>query len=297
MKKILILVSLTLTAANSFGQYIWGIDFDCPTNLDRISVDTLANPNCIWQIGQPAKTVFTTALSIPHVIITDKLNPVPPNDTFIFYLKHLTSPIPFHHLSLNFWYQMDGDSTDRGLIEVSPDSAHTVWINLLTQDSAYNFLWAAAKPTLAGSTVGWQTFDLTLMDNYSTMGIYSPADTILFRFTYITDSNSTSHDGWMIDDFLIKDDLMEGITEPQNDNFISVYPNPATDNLAIQKMGPGNKSTKQTIQILNYTGQMLYNNQNFIGEIIDTRLLNNGVYFLKYSDSVNFSVKKFIVNH
>ena len=56
-------------------------------------------------------------------------------------------------------------------------------------------------------------------------------------------------------------------------------------------------SNKQTIQIFNYTGQLLYDNQNFSGEIIDTQQLNNGIYLLKYSDTKSFSIKKFIVNH
>lgn len=294
MKKLLLSASFVLLFTASYGQTIWGIDFDCQTNLDRIYLDSVSNPTCIWQIGEPAKTVFNTTHSVPHVLVTDKLNPVPANDTSVFYLKHATSHLTFHHLTLSFWYQMDGDSTDRGIIEVSPDSAHNVWINLLTEDNAYNFNWMTTKPTLTGSTVGWQQFDLTLMNSYSTMGIYPLADTVLFRFSYITDSSSTQYDGWMIDDFLIEDDVIEGINKIRSDNLISVYPNPAMDHVIIQR----NKSCdKQTIQILNYTGQMLYDNQNFSGEIIDTRQLDNGVYFLKYSDTKYFSITKFIVNH
>ena len=293
MKKLLLSVSLTLIVATSFGQSWWGIDFDSHSYLERVYRDTISNPNCIWQVGHPNKIVFDSAHSIPNAIVTDTLNPVPPNDTSIFYLRHLKAQIPWHVLALHFWYQMNCNSTDRGIIEVSPDSAHHVWINLLTQDTTYNFHWWTAKPTLTGSTIGWKSFDLELMDAYYTIGSYHLADTILFRFTYITDSTNTPRDGWMIDDFRIED-WMEGIPEIQNGNLISVYPNPTADHLTIQRT---KSSDKQTVQILNYTGQILYENQNFVGETIDTRQLDNGVYLLKYSDTKSFSVKKFIINH
>lgn len=297
MKIFIISISLTLIVLTSFGQTYWTPNFDLivPNNgyTDLVYIDTFSNPNCIWQVGHPTKTVFTNAHSVPNAIVTDTLNPVPPNDTSIFYLQHLKSDIPWCVFALHFWYQTKGDSTDRGIIEVSPDSAHSVWINLLTQDTTYNFQWWSEKPTLTGSTVGWKEFDLYLLNAGSTIGSYNLADTILFRFTYITDNINTLHDGWMIDDIGV-DDWMSGISEIQNDNLISVYPNPTTDHLTIQR----NKSSdKQSVKIFDYTGQVLSENQNFAGETIDTRQLNNGVYLLKYSDTKSFSIKKFIVNH
>jgi hypothetical protein len=292
MKKLLLLIALTLIAATSFGQWWWGIDFDTPWYLDRIVRDTISNPNCIWHVGQPSKSVFTSAHSIPNAFLTDTLNPVPGNDTSIFYLKHVTSPIFSHVLVLHFSYAMDGDSTDIGIIEVSPDTGNT-WINLLTEDTTYNFHWWTPKPILTGSTTGWQTFDCELMDADTILGSYPLPDTLLFRFTYITDSSSVPHDGWMIDDINLED-WIEGIQEIQNDNLISISPNPASDELKIHRTKITDNSR---IQIMNYTGQVLYENSNFIGETIDTRHLSNGIYLLKYSETKNFSIKRFIVQH
>lgn len=296
MKKLLLSISLTFVAATSFGQFGWGIDFDTPWYLDRIVRDTISNPNCIWQVGHPSKTVFTSAHSVPNVIVTDTLNPVPANDTSIFYLKHVRDQFqPFHIFVLHFWYQMDGDSTDFGTIEISPDTGHT-WINVLTQDTTFQMNWQTPKPTLTGSTSGWTSFNLG-MENWAsgwgTFPIAMTADTILFRFTYITDSSSTPHDGWMIDDFNLED-WAEGIVEIQNDNLISISPNPTSDELRVHRTKASDNSK---IQILNYTGQVLYDNSNFIGENIDTRQLSNGVYLLKYSDTKFFSIKRFVVQH
>lgn len=278
----------------------WGIDFDYPMNLDRIVRDTVSNPNCIWQVGQPNKTVFTAAHSVPNAILTDTLNPIPANDTSIFYLKHVRTPlIPYHYFALHFWYQMEGDSTDFGTIEISPDTGHS-WINLLNQDTTYQMIWFTPKPTLAGSTNGWQSFDLDMQvwASYPGFGggpfpILITADTILFRFTYITDSSSAPHDGWMIDDFYLED-WIEGIHEIHNDNLISIFPNPTSDELRIHRI---KVNDAEKVQVLNYTGQVLYNNSNFIGETIDTRQMANGIYLLKYSDTKYFSIKRFVVKH
>lgn len=298
MKKILLSISLFLLTLTSFGQTYFSLDFDSPWYYSadsRVYRDTISNPNCIWQIGHPNKSVFNSAHSSPNVIVTDTINSIPSNDTSTFYVMHT---FPFSGprvLGLHFWYQINGDSTDRGIVEFSTDSAHIVWINLLTQDTTYNFQWGYGipKPTLTGSAVGWNRFDLNLTGGQLGFENFNLGDTILFRFTYITDSINTPHDGWMIDDIYVED-WIESVLEIQNDNLISLYPNPTADQLTIQRMKSGNK---QTVQIINYLGQILYVNQNFTDETIDTRQLSNGVYLLKYSDTKNFSIKKFIINH
>lgn len=296
LKKILLSISLTLIAATSFGQFGWGIDFDTPWYLDRIVRDTITNPNCSWQVGHPTKTVFTSAHSILNAIVTDTLNPVTANDTSIFYLKHVRDQFQqFHIFVLHFWYQMDGDSTDFGAIEISPDTGHT-WINVLTQDTTFLMNWQTPKPTLTGSTTGWQSFNLSLENwasSWGTFPISMTADTILIRFTYITDSSSSPHDGWIIDDFNLED-WAEGIQETQNDNLISVFPNPTSEELEVRQK---TKTDKQSIQVFDFIGRLVIENLNFSGQTIDTRQLNNGVYLLKYSDTKNYSLKKFVVQH
>ncbi len=297
MKKLLLIFSLIFLSATSFGQFNWWIDFDSPLNLERIVRDTIANPVCSWRVGQPAKTAFTSANSVPNAIVTDTFNPVLANDTSIFYLKHARDNIfpSYHNFVLHFWYQMDGDSTDFGIIEISPDTGNT-WINVLTQDTTFQMIWPLTKPTLNGTTSGWTAFDLDFTNwasNWGTFPVAMTSDTILFRFTYITDSNSTPHDGWMIDDFNLED-WWQGIDEIQNDNLISISPNPTSNELRIHRM---NVNDNSRVQILNCTGQILYDDSKYNGESIDTRRINNGIYLLMYSDDKSYSLKKFIVQH
>lgn len=84
------------------------------------------------------------------------------------------------------------------------------------------------------------------------------------------------------------------IEESIADNLISIYPNPANENLFIQKT---QRSNSASVQVFNYTGQLVFENKNFKEENIDTQNLQNGFYVLKYSDGNNYSVKKFLVEH
>jgi len=73
MKKILLSVLLILAMATSFGQMDWNLTFDDTTHLNRVLIDISSNPNNIWQIGGPDKTVFRLAKSSPNVIVTATL--------------------------------------------------------------------------------------------------------------------------------------------------------------------------------------------------------------------------------
>ena len=293
MKRLLLLISLTIIAATAFGQWGWDLNFENPAYLNSVVIDTSSNPNNIWQIGHPNKTIFITAHSAPNVIATDTLNSYPINDTSSFTIIHIADlgwQATYPNIYIDGWYFVNSDTlTDYGYIEFSPDQGIT-WFHV---DSVGNhgccFAGPEDLPTFTGNSFGWQHFHYCLCT--STPVNYG--DTVLYRFTFISDNFQTNKDGLMFDD-LHFEDMIEGIDEIQNDNLISIFPNPTSDKLSIHKTRTGNK---QSVQILNYTGQVLYNNLNFIGETIDTGQLTNGIYLLRYSDTKNFSIKKFIVQH
>lgn len=296
MKKALLFLLLLLAAIPTFGQFTWFVNFDTPDFLDRFAFDTVSNPNCTWQIGPPNKTIFTAAYNLPNAIVTDTMNAVPPNDTSVFYLAHLRDNFaPFHIFGLHFFYQMDGDSTDFGTIEISPDNGLN-WVNVLTQDSAYDMSWASPKPTLRGSTAGWTEFYL-LMDQWASGWGGAPipmtADTIRFRFTYITDGDSAAHDGWMMDDFQFED-WWEGVEDGSNRGWAEIYPNPASDQLAVKSL---DGTAIEALQILNCQGKLVYERQSDNGGLIDLRGFADGVYFLRAIGSETVAGKLFFVRH
>jgi len=296
MKKLLLLIPLMLISVVSSAQfYFYTLDFEDTAALHHLRIDTASNPNNIWQVGAPQKTIFTNAYSSPNVIITDTINPYPINDTSSFTIVNVagtgyTSP---HTASLQGVYSVNSDTlTDFGTIEFSPNNG-TSWYNIVNDTFITNHIFMPPGwVTLTGNSNGWQSFYVNLAALGPLFNIQL-FDTVLWRFTFISDSIQTNKDGLMFDD-LHFEDYVEGIPEIQNDNLISISPNPTSEELSIHRT---KVNGNQTIQIFNYTGQVLYDQTNFKEDLIDTRHLPNGIYLLKYSDTKNFSVKRFVVQH
>ncbi|MCX6283107.1 MAG: T9SS type A sorting domain-containing protein [Bacteroidetes bacterium] len=292
MKKLFILIALALITVSSFGQFEWNINFEDPIPIERIFIDTISNTINIWQIGIPGKIMFNSAHSPIHAIITDTLNPYRVNDTSRFVITHVRQgPNGGNEsLLLDFYFKINTDSlSDYGSIEVSIDHG-TSWINLLTQDSVYGFRWLSQKPVLTGTKNSWTHYSEELSSLTYNVG-YS--DTLLFRFTFISDNIQTNKEGWIIDDLLFHD-YWEGMNEVQNDNLISISPNPASKYILIR----ANKlASRPRVQIINFTGQILYNNLNFKGEKIDIHSIPDGIYLIKYYGDTSFALQKFEVHH
>ncbi len=300
MRKLILSIVLTLIVATSFGQWLgddfYTMNFEDTSALQHLRIDSLTNQNNLWQVGSPQKTIFTSANSAPNVIVTDTINSYPTNDTSSFIIINVATGDGFvwpHTVILAGEYYVNSDTlTDFGTIEFSPDNG-TTWVDLINDTAYSSYLsWQLPIPTLTGNSNGWQYFWVHLAQLGPVFNIQN-GDTVLYRFTFFSDSVQTNKDGLMFDD-LHFEDYVEDIEEIQNDNLISIYPNPVKDRLSIQT---NQISSSVSIQIINYQGQILYNNDYFHEKFIDIQHLINGLYFLRYSDNNSFSIKKFIVNH
>jgi hypothetical protein len=74
------------------------------------------------------------------------------------------------------------------------------------------------------------------------------------------------------------EDWIEGIQEFTNSNLISIYPNPANENISIEYL---KSIDKKSIQVIDCNGQIIYQDSNFDGEIVSTKQFYNGIYILK----------------
>jgi len=299
MKRSILTLILITATLSCFAQWQWNLNFENFTafNSWHLRLDTAAHPGSKWQVGSPSKTVFTGAYSQPNVIVTDTANPVPANDTSSFFLYHrrdTNMSVPFHFFQLSFWHRMNGDTTDAGSIQVSPDyGAH--WIDLLTQDSAYQ-MWWTTKPSLCGNTGGWQYLNINMSvwasDKNNSFPVAMNNDTVIFRFTYRTNGDTILHDGWMIDDIYVQD-WWEGIPELRNDRLISIYPNPASETLYIAATDIGR--IPATVSIYDATGRIVYQHAGQQQLAVDVSGLVNGIYFLRCADGQGYAVKRFTV--
>jgi len=296
MKNILLSLSFTLITGVSFAQALTGnyfLSFEDEIHLQCLRIDTMRYQNNLWQIGLPQKTIFTGASSPTRAIVTDTIHSYAINDTSVFIVTNIADYgfLWPHTVVLSGKYYVNSDTlTDYGTIEFSPDNGNT-WIDLLN-DTAHvpSYLWNGTRPTLTGNSNGWKYFYTNIASLGPVFNIQH-GDTVLYRFTFISDSIQTNKDGLMFDDFRFED-WAEDIEEIEYLNPISIYPNPTTGVLKIHGI-TGNGKVK--IQLLNYTGQILPDNFYFTGESIDVSVLPNGIYFLRYIENENNYIKKIVV--
>ncbi|MES1181841.1 MAG: T9SS type A sorting domain-containing protein, partial [Flavobacterium sp.] len=304
MRKFLLFLVLSVISGVSFGQATCGFlsipegwDFDgTPTPFEySMQIDTVSNPSNTWQIGSPQKTTINSAFSFPNAIITDLTNAYPVNDTSVFIFTHTdmggySAP---HTAELAGYYNVNSDSLkDYGTIEISLDQG-TTWINLVS-DTVYNsyYQWQTPIPTLTGNSNGWQNFWISLAQ----LGIpfnVNYGDTILLKFTFISDSIPDTLDGLAFDNLQFCD-VLEGVEKIESNSLISIYPNPTSDLLFVNRR---KSSGSESVELFGYTGELLYKDTDFRTKTIDIKKMNlpNGFYSLRYSDNRNYTLKKFIV--
>ncbi len=294
----LILVSQTIFAQNPSDYYSYAIDFEDTTQFYRINIDTISNPNNIWQIGPPQKTVLASAYSDPNVIITDTLNPYPVSDTSQFVITHIAGAgyVWPHTVYLGGKYKVNCDSSDFGRIEISPDNGAT-WVNLLTDTfylNQYCYEWYSSIPTLSGTSDGWVDFGVG-MAGFGPVFNIQFGDTVLYRFTFISDSIQTNKDGLMFDNLEFYD-VAEGIEEIGYTSIKSeCHPNPVIDELTISFENEQNALFD--LFIFDVSGKEIYHSMNSSGKLnLSVGHFQKGIYFFKLIESTDkkYTVGKFV---
>jgi hypothetical protein len=300
MKKVLSFLALVL-ALNTYAQDYWyyNINFDDPGQLFRVIIDTVNYPNNVWQIGEPQKTHFNAAYSLPNATVTDLNKPYPANDTSVFMIKHISQGgfFYYHTSILSGYYKVDADTlNDYGLIEFSPDNGET-WIDLVN-DTIYNqyYYWYTPKPVLTGRTYEWTHFYV----NIAELGLVFDIDfydTLLYRFSFISDQQLEHREGLIFDD-LHFEDWWEGISENEVQHFKSTaYPVPSSTFLNIEFENQHHQAFD--LLIYNAVGQTVFSKFNFSENScsIDLNDFDNGIYYYKLfnNETGRFSTGKLVV--
>ena len=295
-----ILFILTLVYHRTNAQTTFDtVSFETPTT--KIIIDTVGNN--LWQIGQPQKTYFDTAHSGTNAILTDTLNAYPPNDTssFIYVIRN-----PFTQTCLTcmeFWHKYDMDSlADKGVIDASYDGGDS-WVvvkdTFIDHLGAY-FNWRADYHANTGNYTGHPLITSGKSDGWIQSGfcwqwflpvgpdtiIINP-DSLMIRFTFISDSLVENKEGWMIDDILTSSAPPEGCTSTkesyQNEN-VTVYPNPFSTQTIIQTE---NVFKKATLTVFNSLGHQVKQLKDISGQtiILSRDYLPSGFYFLQLTQA------------
>lgn len=287
-------VLLIIVSISGYSQNYWyyNISFEDTSQFFRLKIDTVSNPNNIWQIGEPQKTIFTSAYSIPNAIVTDTINPYPVNDTSRFVVKHVSDWLGGfqwpHTVILAGKYQVNSDTlNDFGMIEFSPDNGNT-WIDLLTDTLYLNqrcYEWWSPKPTLTGNSPDWTDFYVWVAGFGPVFNI-QPGDTVQYRFSFISDSIQTNKDGLIYDD-LHFEDWAEGIKTIKKQFDTKTYPNPTSGKVEILFLNENNEIFELTLFDSNGRSILIKRTTNKNSIELDLKNYDSGIYVYKLFNQGN----------
>ncbi len=297
MKRLLILVILVSLKVVTYGQHTWygdyciggyKFDFENTACHNQFVIDTI-NPENIWQIGSPRKQILNSSKSSPNVIITDTVNSYPANNYSHFLIKHIEMGgyTHYHTATLSGFYKVDSDSiNDYGTIEFSGDNGIT-WVDivndtLITENYVH---WERSEvPILTGNSGDWKYFHVYLMGLAEYYNI-NENDTLLFRFSFVSDSIDSEKDGLMYDDLLFID-YYESV-DKQHEIALNLFPNPTTAILNIKTQDF--LGCDCIINIYSSSGTLFDHHKRFITNTIEVDVsgYTPGHYILEIVDSMN----------
>ena len=312
MKRILFCVFfLPIVCSGQF--YGFSINFNSNDNLNHLYFDTIGNPNNIWQIGIPDKP-YLNHPSWFDGVVTDTVSPYPANDTSSFVIWAIFEPHTIHDfMELSARYSVNSDTlNDFGKIEFSADLGSS-WI--LISDDTVQYIqgtdtvaWPKMVDPYYGELdaihlSGTSTDEFTILfyqtdfwgtdffnfqvDDFQNLFNLSYGDTLLYKFTFISDGNTESLEGLLFDDIYFKQEYPTAIDENEMEK-LNIFPNPVSKFLSF----PFDIST---IQIFSSDGVLVYTDDYVSTNQICVESLNQGLFFIHVTDlSGNLYSAKFV---
>jgi hypothetical protein len=288
------------------------VTFEYPVN--KILIENSGDN--IWQIGTPQKTFFDSAHSGAKAIVTDTLNYYPPDNTsrFIYIIRHPYTQTCY--TSMEFWHKYDMDPNgDKGIIEASYDGGYS-WEEV-KDTSNYDpwwgtyFMWEADyhestgeytqhPVTTTGTSDGWIKSMFIWqwwIPVLSADSIIINPDSLMIRFTFISDGITENKEGWMIDDILTYSGdwtQCSSINENSPEKALSVSPNPFSSRTSLQCSFPIQDAE---LTICNISGQIVRHLSHLHdqGTIIDRDNLPAGIYFLFLAEDHKMLAKEKLI--
>jgi len=287
MKKLAVLLFL-LNFHNVYSQCY--DDFYCLSFEDTIcryhvTIDTTHYLDNVWQIGKTHKSVLDSTVCPTNVIITDTANPYPVNNHSVFIITNRATTgdvFGFRMFSANYYVQTDS-LKDYGTIELSLDKGIT-WIDLI-KDTAYtnNFVWWTAKPVLTGHSISCNNFEVDLT-NLTSIHNFQVGDTILFRFSFLSDSIYDNSGGLVFDNICFGN-FVEGVSEIHFKSIKSViYPNPSASVLTIEFDNPNAEAFELAMYDMHSKRVLTREGVTENKIVIDTRSFKSGMYVYKITN-------------
>lgn len=306
MIRLLLLILVFLGADSRLqAQAVYdGIPLDS-TTFTFEPIDSLTHPSknqgvdttgtALWRIGTTSKSFFSAGKTSDFAIMTDTTASYPLNANDWFTLK--MDQFWFYNVIISFRHKYQTTSKhDGGIVEYSIDSGLT-WLNLL--DSCYvsggqnggvtthnfygfNDTLLNGTPAFSGTSNGWQYSRFQFFFGFPIKGTASPClptTSAYIRFRFVSDDTLESLDGWIIDDLKIeRDDYGSAVNDLNYDNGVTIYPNPASDEIIIST----DERFYKTATLVNVVGQVVaHNDIKSNTSKMDIKELPPGIYTLQ----------------
>ncbi len=298
---VLLLCLMRYSSAQFFTQYFDGADTNA---YNAILIDIDPDSSNVWQIGTPQKTIFDSAATQPNAIVTDTINFYPTNDTSRFIAKVLMNFPNWGIFALQWKQKLDMDTAfDGGIIEYSTDTGNT-WVNVFNNPYVYNFYGFQPEnaDTLTGGEFAFSGTDSTWRDiwlcfDLSWIQQFQWGDTLLFRFTLLSDSLNNNKEGWMIDNIISHITIIHTVNEVEQENYLNVYPNPASNIVHIQAQKIMDYHIIETMELVDPLGRVVDKWANIPTKFwFDTNKYNDGMYFLKIKTNLQSETLPIVIN-
>lgn len=284
---VLLLCFVQFSTAQMYTQYFDGADTICDPLMFPSSICiTIDNDSTnIWQIGIPQKSIFDSAATYPNALLTDTINYYPSNNSSSFQF----TVVPWTNwgiLALQWKQKLDIDSgLDGGKIEFSVDSGMT-WQNAFNNPYVYNFygFLPANADTLPNGDFVFSGTDSSWKDIWLCydMTWLSFNDSIIVRYTFTSDSVDNNKEGWLIDNMLLHITMIHTIKESELNNYLNVYPNPASNIVHVQAQKISDYHIIESMELVDPSGRVVDKWANIPTKFwFDTKKYNDGMYFLK----------------
>ena len=303
MKKTKLLFLLLLLSALVHGQreeYTWDyITFEEPYRF--LSIDTTEGN--LWEVGE-GNNGWLYSFAGRNAIYTSGEPSYPVNNRSSFKLILNDENIDHwpYSVYLEFQHRIDTEEgKDGGFIEVSHDGGES-WINVIEDRSScinpgewHSHDIYSSEDTLYDGTPGFSGRRGYESVNFGweeclVKGEELQDDSLLVRFTFISDDNHSGDQGWVIDHIRLYSVRLMGAVEENPGYAPKIYPNPAKGYVTIElQFGEQDFSLK----VFDLKGRSMP------VELKDDRLdLNEytpGVYLLKIVSGQQTSISKLIV--
>jgi Secretion system C-terminal sorting domain len=300
MKKQLLLLLVPFALVLSLRAQITSTQYFDGTDSQPLTVTT--DSGNVWQIGQPQKTLFNAAASVPNVLITDTLNPYPANAdaaAVVSYLFSMNQGI----MAMQWKQKLDLDSlTDGGFVEYSTDNGST-WVNAFNNPYVYNFYGydSTNVDTLPNGQIGFTGTDTTWRDIwicFDASYFIQFQTALLLRLRLVSDSVSSNREGWMVDNMIEHLTIFHTAGLDPQPVYMRVYPTLTTGIVTIEMQKLQEYHVIESIEIFSADGKLVKSFGLSPTKFwFDMSTYPNGVYYVKVKTNKKTETHKVVLQH